>query len=234
MSAVGFDLFAQMLEQAVAATREGDTAAADGLPPALSDITVNLPGHTYLPEEYVPDTDERVLWYRKIASAATMEDVEAIEQDMLAKRPEMPAAARNLFAKARVKAFANEHHMSTVTVAGGKLIVEPVAVPRDKMVPIRRAGGRYLAEKRKLTLPTRYFKVEEGDALFGAVLDFLKEPQQWGRRVESAFSLAWCARSRAVRSGASRVRARSTCSRTTTSTPPSSPRPACSARARCS
>lgn len=43
------------------------------------------------------------------------------------------------------------------------------------MVPIRRAGGRYLAEKRKLTLPTRYFKVEEGDALFGAVLDFLKE-----------------------------------------------------------
>ena len=175
MSAVGFDLFAQMLEQAVAATREGDAGAADGLPPALSDITVNLPGHTYLPEEYVPDTDERVLWYRKIASAATMEDVEAIEQDMLAKRPEMPAAARNLFAKARVRAFANEHHMSTVTVAGGKLIVEPVAVPRDKMVPIRRAGGRYLAEKRKLTLPTRYFKVEEGDALFGAVLDFLKE-----------------------------------------------------------
>ena len=62
-----------------------------------------------------------------------------------------------------------------VGLAGGKLIVEPVAVPRDKMVPIRRAGGRYLAEKRKLTLPTRYFKVEEGDALFGAVLDFLKE-----------------------------------------------------------
>ena len=175
MSAVGFDLFAQMLEQAVAATREGDAGAADGLPPALSDITVNLPGHTYLSEEYVPDTDERVLWYRKIASAATMEDVEAIEQDMLAKRPDMPAAARNLFAKARVKAFANEHHMNTVTVAGGKLIVEPVAVQRDKMVPIRRAGGRYLAEKRKLTLPIRYFKVEEGDALFGAVLDFLKE-----------------------------------------------------------
>ena len=175
MSAVGFDLFAQMLEQAVAATREGDANTADGLPPALSDITVNLPGHTYLPEEYVPDTDERVLWYRKVASAATMEDVDAIEQDMLAKRPEMPAAAHNLFAKARVKAFANEHHMSTVTVAGGKLIVEPVAVPRDKMVSIRRAGGRYLAEKRKLTLPTRYFKMDEGDALFGAVLDFLKE-----------------------------------------------------------
>ncbi len=53
MSAVGFDLFAQMLNQAVNATREGDLGSMDSLPPALSDITVNVPGHTYLPEEYV-------------------------------------------------------------------------------------------------------------------------------------------------------------------------------------
>ena len=31
------------------------------LPPALSDITVNIPGHAYLPEEYIPDADARVL-----------------------------------------------------------------------------------------------------------------------------------------------------------------------------
>ena len=87
----------------------------------------------------------------------------------------MPAAARNLFMKTRTRAFANEHRISTVTVVAGKLIVEPVSVPKEKMIPIRRAGGRYMAEKRKLTLPLRYFKVEEGDALFGCVLDFLKE-----------------------------------------------------------
>ncbi len=175
MSAVGFDLFAQMLDQAVSATREGASADADALPPALSDITVNLPGHTYLPEEYVPDTDERVLWYRKIASAATVEDVDAIEEELASKRPDMPAAARNLFMKTRTRAFANEHRISTVTVVAGKLIVEPVSVPKEKMIPIRRAGGRYLSDKRKLTLPLRYFKIEEGDALFGCVLDFLKE-----------------------------------------------------------
>ena len=42
MSQVGFDLFAQMLAQAVTDAREGVTTG-DGLPPALSDITVNLP-----------------------------------------------------------------------------------------------------------------------------------------------------------------------------------------------
>ena len=175
MSAVGFDLFAQMLAQAVGATREGDLKAMDSLPPALSDITVNVPGHTYLPEDYVPDADERVLWYRKIASAATPQAVDDIETDLLAKRPDMPPAARALIEKARIKAFASEHHIRTVSVTGGKLVVEPVEVPRDKMTPLRRAGGRYLQDKRKLTLPVRYFKLEEGDSLLRPVAEFLDE-----------------------------------------------------------
>ena len=175
MSAVGFDLFAQMLSQAVNATREGDLKAMDALPPALSDITVNVPGHTYLPEDYVPDADERVLWYRKIASAATEQAVEDVASDLAAKRPDMPQAAKNLLEKARIKAFANEHHIKTVSVTGGRLVVEPIDVPRDKMTGLRRSGGRYLADKRKLQLPLRHFKLDEGDNLLGPVFAFLKE-----------------------------------------------------------
>lgn len=175
MSAVGFDLFAQMLAQAVTATREGDLKAVDQLPPALSDITVNVPGHTYLPEDYMPEADERVLWYRKIASAATEQAVEDVYQDMADKRPDMPQAAKNLFEKARIKAFANEHHIKTVSVTAGRLVVEPIDVSRDQMTPLRRAGGRYLADKRKLQLPLRYFKLDEGDNLLGPVAEFLKE-----------------------------------------------------------
>ena len=175
MSAVGFDLFAQMLSQAVNATREGDLKAMEALPPALSDITVNVPGHTYLPEDYVPDADERVLWYRKIASAATEQAVEDVASDLAAKRPDMPQAAKNLLEKARIKAFANEHHIKTVSVTAGKLVVEPIDVPRDKMTSLRRSGGRYLTDKRKLQLPLRHFKLDEGDNLLGPVFAFLKE-----------------------------------------------------------
>ena len=175
MSAVGFDLFAQMLGAAVNATREGDLKAAEGLPSALSDITVNLPGRTYLSEEYVPEADERVLWYRKIASAATVGAVEDIYNDLAGKRPDMPQEAQNLFEKARIKAFANEHHIKTVSVVAGKLVVEPIDIPRDKMVPVRRAGGRYLSDKRKLQLPLKYFRLTEKDNLFGPVAMFLRE-----------------------------------------------------------
>ncbi|WP_217952329.1 transcription-repair coupling factor [Adlercreutzia caecimuris] len=174
MSAVGFDLFAQMLSQAVADTRASGEATGD-LPPALSDITVNIPGHAYLPEEYIPDADARVLWYRKLAAAATIDTVAALREEMLAKAPEMPEAAQNLFARAHLKAFANEHGIKLISVVGGRLVVEPVEVPADAMKALRRAGGRYNPDKRKLALPLRYFSDEERENLLPAIARFLGE-----------------------------------------------------------
>ena len=43
------------------------------------------------------------------------------------------------------------------------------------MPALRRAGGRYLADKRKLSLPLRYFKLDEGDNLLAPVAEFLEE-----------------------------------------------------------
>ena len=176
MSAVGFDLFAQMLQQAVEATREG-MEEGDGLPAALSDITVNLPGHTYFSEEYLPDVDERVLWYRKVAGAAAVQDVDALEQELAAVHPEMPQAARNLFEKARLKAFANEHGIQTIAAIGGKLVVEPIAVSREMATKLRRSGGRYVADKQRLTVPLKYFGVDEDDekSLLAETAKFLQE-----------------------------------------------------------
>ena len=175
MSAVGFDLFAQMLAQAVNATREGDEKAAEALPPALSDISVNLPAHTYLPEEYIPDTDERVLLYRRIASADTVDAVDELYGATIARRPEMPQAARNFFDKARIKAFANERGIKTVSVVGGKLTVEPVTLSRDTVTKLRRHSARYIPASKKFSIPLRYFDVGEDDGLLDAIAGFLKE-----------------------------------------------------------
>lgn len=155
MSAVGFDLFAQMLATAVNLAREGDTSNKEYLPPALSDIVVNVPGHTYLPEEYLPDADERVLFYRKIASADTLDAVEAIYEELVSLHPEIPQAAINQFEKARLKAFANEHGIRSVSVTGGKLVVEPITLSRSQASALRKRAGRYLADKKKMMVPMR-------------------------------------------------------------------------------
>lgn len=188
MSAVGFDLFAQMLSTAVNNAREGNSSAKEFLPPALSDIVVNVPDHTYFPEEYLPDADERVLYYRKIASADTIDAVNDIYEELLAKHPEMPQASVNQFEKARLKAFANEHGIKLISVSAGKLTVEPFALTKSQASSLRRKAGRYLADKKKMTVPLRvvvpgYGKEEEaGDAgILTNVLAYLQKLVEEGK-----------------------------------------------------
>lgn len=188
MSAVGFDLFAQMLSTAVNNAREGNSSAKEFLPPALSDIVVNVPDHTYFPEEYLPDADERVLYYRKIASADTIDAVNDIYEELLAKHPEMPQASVNQFEKARLKAFANEHGIKLISVSAGKLTVEPFALTKSQASSLRRKAGRYLADKKKMAVPLRvvvpgYGKEEEaGDVgMLTNVLAYLQKLVEEGK-----------------------------------------------------
>ena len=188
MSAVGFDLFAQMLSTAVNNAREGNSSAKEFLPPALSDIVVNVPDHTYFPEEYLPDADERVLYYRKIASADTIDAVNDIYEELLAKHPEMPQASINQFEKARLKAFANEHGIKLISVSVGKLTVEPFTLTKSQASSLRRKAGRYLADKKKMAVPLRvvvpgYGKEEEaGDAgMLTNVLAYLQKLVEEGK-----------------------------------------------------
>lgn len=188
MSAVGFDLFAQMLSTAVNNAREGNSSAKEFLPPALSDIVVNVPDHTYFPEEYLPDADERVLYYRKIASADTIDAVNDIYEELLAKHPEMPQASVNQFEKARLKAFASEHGIKLISVSAGKLTVEPFALTKSQASSLRRKAGRYLADKKKMAVPLRvvvpgYGKEEEaGDVgMLTNVLAYLQKLVEEGK-----------------------------------------------------
>ena len=175
MSAVGFDLFAQMLATAVNATREGNLKAMDSLPPALSDISINVPAHTYVPEEYIPDTDERVLLYRKVAAADSVWAVDELFEATIVRRPEMPQATRNFFEKARIKAYANEKKIKTISVVGGKLSIDPLTLSRAQQSSLRRYGGRYLEASKKLSLPLRYFKLGEEESILDAIWQFLRE-----------------------------------------------------------
>ncbi len=174
MSAVGFDLFSQLLNQAVEEVRESPegTVAAR---PDLSDITVNIPGRTYLSDEYLPDIAERVLWYRRVASAYAVEDVDALEERLASEHPGEPAEARTLFQKARLRAFAAVRGITNVSVSAGKLNVEGAALDRDQRIRLKRSGGRYLPEKKKAIVPLS--KASSSDAsdaeLAGDVLRYL-------------------------------------------------------------
>ncbi len=174
MSAVGFDLFAQMLAQAVNLTREGRSPDDEYLPPALSDIVINLPDPTYLSEEFIPDADERVLLYRKIAGAESVEVVDGLFEELKRSHPEVPEPAVNQFAKARLKAFAYKQGIKNISLVSGKLVVEPLLLAREQQQRINRSGGRYLADKQRASIPMSLVGATDDATTLVAALSYLE------------------------------------------------------------
>ena len=138
VSAVGFDLYAQMLREAVSEVR-GEPV------PAHPEVRVDLPVAAFLPEEYVPEVDERVLLYRRIAAVSSPEAIEGIAADLEARFGAPPLPARQLLAIARVKALAAELGISTVSLARHRLTLTPVKLSAEEQGMLAAEGAVYVS-----------------------------------------------------------------------------------------
>ncbi|HRI19217.1 MAG TPA: transcription-repair coupling factor, partial [Burkholderiaceae bacterium] len=68
IAAVGFELYTKMLEEAVAELRGQPIT-----PPADPDLTCDVPA--YIPDDYVPDTGQRLDFYRRLSLARDEEEI---------------------------------------------------------------------------------------------------------------------------------------------------------------
>ncbi len=76
IAAIGFDAYTQMLEEAVAELRGSPIQ-----PERDPELNVDLAG--YIPDEYVPDTGQRLALYKRLASALDEDEVREILEEIV-------------------------------------------------------------------------------------------------------------------------------------------------------
>ena len=149
LSSVGFDLFTQMLGQAVAEAR-GETSGEV----EVASVAINLPADYYLDEEYLPEVDRRVLVYRKVAAADTLAAVNEAQRECEDRYGELPLAARNLFDRARLRIRAERLGLESIALSAGRLVYQGVDVPKAVAFDLRdRLGAVNFPKSRKLSVP---------------------------------------------------------------------------------
>jgi transcription-repair coupling factor (superfamily II helicase) len=149
LSAVGFDLFSQMLMEAVTEAR-GEPIVAH------PDIRVDLPLPAFLPEEYLPEVDERVRFYRRLAGAPTVETVDAVAAELAEKYGALPEPARNLVDVARIRALAAEAGVTNVSLVRRRLTVSPVVLEDERKGVLAARGAVILEREKKVAVPVGY------------------------------------------------------------------------------
>ena len=136
LSSVGFDLFTQMLGQAVAEARGEGGADLE-----QATVGINLPADFFLSEEYVPAVDRRVLVYRKLAAADMLEQVDSLQEECEEAFGPLPEAAMNLFDRTRLRIRADRLGLESVALVAGKLTYQGVDVPKGVAFDLRTKLG---------------------------------------------------------------------------------------------
>lgn len=94
IESIGFTLYMDMLEQAVQALKEGKQPSLEGLTRSRSEIDLRIPA--LLPDDYIPDVNNRLSLYKRIASSDSEQQLEDIQVELIDRFGLLPDAAKNL------------------------------------------------------------------------------------------------------------------------------------------
>jgi len=150
---IGFSLYMDLLERAVQALKSGRQPELDRPLDHGAEIDLALPA--LLPDDYLPDVHTRLVLYKRIASAASLDELQELQVEMIDRFGLLPQPAKNL-----------------LDITELKLRVQPYGIRKIEAGP---AGGRILFEAepkidpmhliRLIQREPNAFKLDGGDKL---------------------------------------------------------------------
>lgn len=114
IAAVGFDLYCRLLDEAV---REARGEAVVQAP----ETTIELPVEAYIPDTYIPDTNQKVDIYKRIAGLATLPDISDLEDELVDRFGDLPVMVRNLLEIAKVRGLASRLKVKKISMLPGQI-----------------------------------------------------------------------------------------------------------------
>jgi transcription-repair coupling factor (superfamily II helicase) len=152
IAAVGYDLYCQMVTEAVAELKGEEVR-----PPA--EVKLELPLDAFLPPTYVAREDLRLEAYRRLAAVSTVDEVEDIRREWTDRYGPVPAEADALLRVARLRVECLRTGVRDVTVTKGPAFggaawtarLSPLVLPTSKIIRLQRL------------FPKAVFKEETGE-----------------------------------------------------------------------
>lgn len=136
MQAIGYSLYMDMLERATKAIQNGKSFNLDEPLSLTSEINLHMPA--LIPDDYLSDVHQRLLFYKRISNMNEVDQLNDIRMEMIDRFGSLPKPAQNLFAvhQVRIKAESLGIEKMDINVNGGLLEFSP-DTPVDAMTIIK-------------------------------------------------------------------------------------------------
>ena len=177
ITAVGFELYTEMMEKAVREIK-GETLAPEVEP----EIRLGIPA--YFPEEYIPDANQRLYFYKRLASLRTPIELEELKEEIRDRFGPTTPVVEHLFLVMDLRRILKEFLVQQISVSDGRVFLlfhpeSPVKVEKLLELIKKQKNKFRLAPDGRLSFTPRH---EAWEALIGEVIQLLhtiraSEPQ---------------------------------------------------------
>lgn len=163
IDSVGFDLYSQMLEEAVNERRvaKGEDTTA----PRLPDPEIMLPYDAYIPDDYIPDGFQKIQMYKRIKAIDGQDMHDELIEEMTDRFGDMPSETERLLHIALIRAAAMKVGVESIKEKNkivriqfseaGSGMVDGAKIVSDSMAFGRAVGFSFEENKLALTLDER-------------------------------------------------------------------------------
>lgn len=106
MESVGFSLYMELLESAVESLKAGREPSLEDLISSQTDVELRLPA--LLPDDFIPDVNTRLSFYKRIASAKQANELDELKVELIDRFGQLPDATRSLLQIAALRQQAHK------------------------------------------------------------------------------------------------------------------------------
>jgi len=135
IAAVGYDLYLELLQQTVLDLKRKGAAVEQPL--AQVEPEINLKISAFLPERYIPATEQRYIAYRRLTNAEQVEELLDMKDEFADRYGPLPQEALNLFEVLALKTLLRRLWISKLEQGSANLVFsfhEKTPVPPEKIM----------------------------------------------------------------------------------------------------
>jgi transcription-repair coupling factor (superfamily II helicase) len=165
IAAVGYDLYCQMVTEAVSEMKGERTVE-------VAEIKVDISVDAHLPDDYVPSEDLRLEAYRRLATVRTEQELADIENEWRDRFGPLPTPAQSLIAVGALRVECIRIGITEIVTNGNEARISPVQLRASQTMALRRLapGATFKEQSGLLTVP-----IKRGSQPMAIITDLLHE-----------------------------------------------------------
>ena len=129
MESIGIDLYLRLVNRATNQIQKGEIESFI----LEKDIEVNLNTSTYIPEDYLPDINQRLIMYNRISSAISLEELKDIQIEMINRFGLFPKELKALFFESELTLIATEKNVNEIKIKKEHIEINFLDSTKDKV-----------------------------------------------------------------------------------------------------